>query len=101
MDENEFMEWLATILYGKEDGPFCPFPLGGYCDCPVSKECIHCVFCPKSDGPDVKDLIFQDFLELALQYGISVESAATPGEAGIFINGEPIDVEKLFKEEIE
>jgi hypothetical protein len=48
MTQKEFMEWISTFSHNNEDGPFCPFPLGGYCDNPLSEECAHCVFCPES-----------------------------------------------------
>lgn len=56
MTQKEFMEWIATIPH--DDEPFCPFPLGGYCDHPLSEDCAHCVFCPKTDSTYIKEYGF-------------------------------------------
>lgn len=58
MTHKEFMEWIASIPHSNDDGPFCPFPLGGYCDNPLSENCMHCVFCPQTDSTYIKDIIF-------------------------------------------
>lgn len=57
MTQKEFMEWIASIPH--DDEPFCPFPKGGYCDNPLSEECAHCLFCPKSSSYHIQDLIFK------------------------------------------
>lgn len=56
MTQKEFMEWIASIPH--DDEPFCPFPLGEYCDNPLSEDCAHCVFCPQTDSTYIKDIIF-------------------------------------------
>jgi len=40
MTYDEFVE--HTIESSGEDGPFCPFLSGGYCDTPCSDECYVC-----------------------------------------------------------
>ena len=58
MTQKEFMEWILTFPRNDDDGPFCPFPLGGYCDNPLSEDCVHCEFCLQTDSIYIKDIVF-------------------------------------------
>lgn len=42
MTYQEFVE--QTIVSSGEEGPFCPFFSGGYCDTPCSDACYNCEY---------------------------------------------------------
>lgn len=42
MTYQEFVE--QTIVKSGEEGPFCPFLSGGYCDTPCSDACYDCEY---------------------------------------------------------